>query len=111
VRIALDDFGTGFASLTHLRTYPVDVIKIDRSFVQHLLTSLQDHAILQSILFLAQKLRLDVIAEGIEDASQCELLKALGCKFGQGFLFSRAVPASEAVAWCAPAAERKARVA
>ena len=90
VRIALDDFGTGFASLTHLRTYPVDVIKIDRSFVQHLLTSLQDHAILQSILFLAQKLRLDVIAEGIEDARQCELLKALGCRFGQGYLFSKA---------------------
>jgi diguanylate cyclase (GGDEF)-like protein len=111
VRIALDDFGTGFASLTHLRTYPVDIIKIDRSFVQHLLTSLQDHAILQSILFLARKLRLDVIAEGIEDAQQCESLKTLGCRYGQGYLFSRAVPAAEAVKWCPPIAEERFRVA
>lgn len=102
IRIALDDFGTGFASLTHLRTYPVDIIKIDRSFVLHFLTSVQDHAILQSTLFLARHLQLDVVAEGIEELEQCEFLKALGCKFGQGWYFSKAVSASEAAEWCLP---------
>ncbi len=102
VRIALDDFGTGYASLTHLRTYPVDIIKIDRSFVQHFLTSPQDHAILQSTLFLARHLRLDVVAEGIEETEQCEFLKALGCGYGQGYLYSKAVSADEAVEWCFP---------
>lgn len=102
VRIALDDFGTGFASLTHLRTYPVDIIKIDRTFVQHFLTSFQDHAILQSTLFLARHLKLDVVAEGIEEADQCDFLKALGCRFGQGWLFSKAVCAAEAADLCRP---------
>lgn len=102
VRIALDDFGTGFASLTHLRTFPVDIIKIDRTFVQHFLTSFQDHAILQSTLFLARHLKLDVVAEGIEEADQCEFLKALGCRFGQGWLFSKAICAAEAAEWCGP---------
>lgn len=106
VRIALDDFGTGFASLTHLRTYPVDIIKIDRSFVLHFLKSTQDHAILQSTLFLARHLRLDVVAEGIEELEQCEFLKALGCKFGQGWYFSKAISAAEAAEWCLPIAHR-----
>ena len=108
IRIALDDFGTGFASLSHLRTYPVDVIKIDRSFVRHFLTSFQDHAILQSTLFLARHLRLDVVAEGIEQAEQSEFLKALGCRFGQGYLFSKAVPSEEAASWCRPLTSKKA---
>lgn len=99
IRIALDDFGTGYASLSHLRTYPVDIIKIDRSFVQHFLTSVQDHAIVQSTLFLARHLRLDVVAEGIEEAEQCEFLRALGCQFGQGYLYSRAICADEAREW------------
>ena len=106
-RIALDDFGTGFASLSHLRTYPVDTIKIDRSFVQHFLTSLQDHAILQSTLFLARHLKLDVVAEGIEETEQCEFLRALGCRYGQGYLFSKAVCATEAAEWCLPVAKRR----
>ena len=100
IRISLDDFGTGYASLTHLRNYPVDAIKIDRSFVKHFLTSDRDHAILQSTLFLARHLRLDVVAEGVEEADQCEFLRALNCRFVQGYLFSKALPASEAAEWC-----------
>lgn len=100
VRIALDDFGTGFASLSHLRTYPVDIIKIDRSFVMNFLTSQQDHAILHSTLFLARHMKLDVVAEGIENVDQCEMLNALGCRYGQGWFFSKAVCASEASEWC-----------
>lgn len=100
VKIALDDFGTGYASLSHLRTYPVDIIKVDRSFVQHFLTSFQDHAIVQSTLFLARHLQLDVVAEGIEEEDQCEFLRALGCHYAQGYLFSKAVCAKEAAEWC-----------
>lgn len=100
IRISLDDFGTGYASLSHLRTFPIDVLKIDRSFVQNFLTAPRDHAIVQSTLFLARQLELDVVAEGIESPEQCAFLKALGCRYGQGYLFSKAVPAEEAVQWC-----------
>ena len=100
IRISLDDFGTGYASLTHLRNYPVDALKIDRSFVKHFLTSDRDHAILQATLFLARHLKLDVVAEGVEEAEQCALLRALNCRFVQGYLFSSALPASEAAGWC-----------
>lgn len=102
IRIALDDFGTGFASLTHLRSYPVDVIKIDRSFVQHVLTSEKDRTILQATVFLARHLRLDVVAEGVEGSDQLEYLSALGCGYMQGFLFSKALPAEQAAQWCRP---------
>ena len=102
LRIALDDFGTGYASLVHLRTYPVDVIKIDRSFTQRFLTSVHDHAIVQSTLFLARHLGMHVVAEGIELADQSEFLSALGCKYGQGFLFSEPLNAKDAREWCLP---------
>ncbi len=95
VRISLDDFGTGFASLIHLRTYPVNAIKIDKSFVQLALDLPQDKAILSSALFLAHSLGLDAVAEGIETREQLEMLKAERCSFGQGYLFSKPVPASE----------------
>ncbi len=106
-RIALDDFGTGYASLTHLRSYPVDIIKIDRSFVSHFMTSTRDHAILQSTLFLARHLGMEVVAEGIEETAQCEFLRALGCKYGQGYLFSKAVAAPDATVWCTPTQPKK----
>ena len=100
IRIALDDFGTGYASLSHLRTYPVDIIKLDRSFIQHVLTSPQDHSIVQATLFLARQLKVDVVAEGIEAQDQFQFLSALGCEYGQGWLFAKALPAIEATQWC-----------
>ena len=100
IRISLDDFGTGYASLSHLRTFPIDVLKIDRSFVQNFLTAPRDHAIVQSTLFLARQMELEVVAEGIELPEQCEFLRALGCHYGQGYLFSKAVTADEATQWC-----------
>jgi diguanylate cyclase (GGDEF)-like protein len=103
IRIALDDFGTGYASLVHLRSYSVDVIKIDRSFVQRFLTSAPDRAILEAALRLGARLGMDVVAEGIETGEQLDCLKALGCRLGQGYLFSKALPADEAVQWCLPA--------
>jgi diguanylate cyclase (GGDEF)-like protein len=102
MRVALDDFGTGYASLVHLRSYPVDIIKIDRSFVQGFLSSPQDRAILETMLRLGASLGLDIVAEGIETQAQLDGLKALGCALGQGFLFSQALPASQAIDWLTP---------
>ncbi len=99
IRSALDDFGTGYASLVHLRSCPVDAIKIDRSFVMRFLTSPQDRAILESVVRLGLDLGMQVIAEGIEDEAQLAYLAGLGCPMGQGFLFARAMPAGEAKAW------------
>jgi EAL domain-containing protein (putative c-di-GMP-specific phosphodiesterase class I) len=111
MRVALDDFGTGYASLVHLRSYPIDVIKIDKSFVQRFLRSTQDRAILESILHLGTSLGMDIVAEGIETTAQLESLKSLGCPLGQGFLFSRAIPAAQAADWLTPHALERVRVA
>jgi diguanylate cyclase (GGDEF)-like protein len=89
IKIAFDDFGTGYASLVHLRQLEFDIIKLDMSFVQSMLTSSADMAIVQSVLLLANRLGKTVIAEGVETETQFELLKAYGCHVGQGYLFSR----------------------
>jgi diguanylate cyclase (GGDEF)-like protein/PAS domain S-box-containing protein len=94
-QIALDDFGTGYASLAYLRQYPVDVIKIDRSFITHLTTSDYDHRLVAGIIVLAEALDMKVTAEGVEHPSQAALLKELGCPGAQGYLYSRAVPADQ----------------
>lgn len=88
IRISLDDFGTGFASLTHLRTFPLDTIKIDRSFVSRMLTHEADYAIVSGLIDLAARLRIDLVAEGIETREQLDILTGLGCPFGQGYLFA-----------------------
>ncbi len=93
VRIAIDDFGTGFASLAYLRWLPLDVIKIDRSFVAGIASSRHDEAIVASTVALATRLEKTVIAEGVETAAQLEILARLGCDEMQGYLFGR--PASE----------------
>ncbi len=98
LRIALDDFGTGFASLTHLLTVPVDIIKIDKSFVSQLQLDNRSIAIIEGLLDIARKLDIQVIAEGIETEDQAYLLGQIGCKLGQGYLYSPAVapaPATE----------------
>lgn len=89
VRIALDDFGTGYASLTHLRQLPVDVLKIDRTFVARLLDENESEQIVRAVIALAHGLGKDVIAEGIEHEAQAERLRELGCGYGQGFYFGR----------------------
>jgi len=91
LRVALDDFGTGFASLTHLLTVPVDIIKIDKSFVDQLTSGGPSMAIVEGLLGIAAKLDIRVIAEGIEHEEQASVLRQLGCLFGQGYLFSPAV--------------------
>ncbi len=91
LRIALDDFGTGYASLTHLLSVPVDVIKIDRSFVQRLACDDPSLAIVEGVIGIAQKMGIRVVAEGIETEAQSSVLRDAGCVLGQGYLFSRAV--------------------
>lgn len=94
--IALDDFGTGFSSLTHLRNYPLDELKIDREFVRNIHDlSARDSAITSSLISLAHKLNLRVVAEGVETLEQAQCLRELGCEYLQGFYFSPPVPASE----------------
>jgi EAL domain-containing protein (putative c-di-GMP-specific phosphodiesterase class I) len=94
VKIALDDFGTGYASLRHLKQFPVDIIKIDRSFVRDMEIDPNDEAIVRAVINLGKSLNIAVVAEGIEQLAQAERLQRLGCDFGQGFLFSKAVAAS-----------------
>jgi len=92
VRIALDDFGTGYSSLSHLRSFPIDVLKIDRSFVQHVDGPERDErALVRSIIRMAQALRLETVAEGIERAAQHEQLRAMGADLGQGYLYARPI--------------------
>lgn len=92
VKLAVDDFGTGYSSLSYLRRFPVDVLKIDRSFVSALLDTPRDVAIVRAIATLAHDLELDVVAEGVETIQQANRLRSLGCKTAQGFLYSRPVP-------------------
>lgn len=94
VAVALDDFGTGFASLTHLKQFPVDIIKIDRSFIGDLASEGEDTAIVQAVVGLGKSLGMKVVAEGIETKAQHRFLRDLGCPLGQGFLFGKAMPAS-----------------
>ncbi|MCC2977746.1 EAL domain-containing protein [Sphingomonas sp. PL-96] len=91
LRVALDDFGTGFASLTHLLTVPVDIIKIDKSFVDRLAPGDPSEAIIEGLIRIAGKLDIRVVAEGIETEAQARHLASLGCLLGQGYLFSRPV--------------------
>ncbi|KAK0361043.1 hypothetical protein LTR94_024899 [Friedmanniomyces endolithicus] len=91
LRVALDDFGTGFASLTHLLTVPVDIIKIDKSFVARIEPESRGATIVEGLLAIATKLGIRVVAEGVETRLQAEQLRAFGCGLGQGYLYSKAV--------------------
>jgi EAL domain-containing protein (putative c-di-GMP-specific phosphodiesterase class I) len=95
VHIAIDDFGTGFSSLGQLRHFPIDMIKVDYSFVQGATHDPKDAAITANLVNLAHALGLVAIAEGIESEGQLTSLKGFGCDLGQGFLFARPMPAAE----------------
>ncbi|MBU1190760.1 MAG: EAL domain-containing protein [Gammaproteobacteria bacterium] len=93
ITISLDDFGTGYSSLSHLRRFPINFLKIDRSFVDEALTNVDDRAIVSAIIGMAQNLGLQVVAEGVETREQADFLREKGCDFAQGYFFGRPMSA------------------
>ncbi len=108
VRVAIDDFGTGHSSLNYLKRFPIDVVKIDGSFVNDITTSLVDNAIITAVVTLAQTLGITTVAECVEDAEQLGELRDLGCELIQGYLFARPMPAAELSEWLAAEARTRA---
>src|SRR5207249_9305524 len=106
VRIAVDDFGTGYASLSHLQRLPVDILKIDRSFVAALNNGGRSRQLLRAILDVGEALSLAVVVEGIEDESQLSALEAMGCHMCQGFLIARPSAAEALTSMLGPRAGR-----
>jgi EAL domain-containing protein (putative c-di-GMP-specific phosphodiesterase class I) len=95
IQISIDDFGTGYCSLGYLHHFPVDTLKIDRCFVNQIQGGNRNYQVVNTIIALSNQLELAVIAEGIETTQQLEWLQQLGCQFGQGYLFSKPLPAAE----------------
>ena len=96
VSLSTDDFGTGYSSLSYLHRFPFERLKIDRSFINIMDGDQKSGAIVKTILMLGENLNIEVVAEGIETMKQLEMLRDLGCKTGQGYLFSRPVSAETA---------------
>ncbi|HVF67493.1 MAG TPA: EAL domain-containing protein, partial [Pyrinomonadaceae bacterium] len=97
VGLSIDDFGTGYSSLSYLHRFPIDTLKIDRSFVTQMTDNTENAEIVRTIVTLARSLDMNVIAEGVETRAQLTQLRDLGCDFGQGYLFSKAVSAPAAL--------------
>ena len=95
IQVALDDFGTGYSSMSYLKKFDIDYLKIDQSFVRDMDVDRDNRAIAESIIAMAHKLDMKVIAEGIETEAQKDLLHSAGCDYGQGYLFSRPVTSAE----------------
>ena len=96
VRLALDDFGTGYSSLSHLRRFPLDTLKIDRSFVMRMVSEARDQELVRIIITLAHTLGMDVVAEGVETEAHADSLRSLHCEYAQGFLYAAPLPAKAA---------------
>lgn len=95
VKLVVDDFGTGYSSLSYLKQFPIDVLKIDQSFVKDVLPSSDNGIIVTAVIGMGRNLRLRVVAEGVETSAQCKFLRVRQCDEGQGFYFSQAVAADQ----------------
>ncbi|MBV2089646.1 MAG: EAL domain-containing protein [Candidatus Thiodiazotropha sp. (ex Ctena orbiculata)] len=107
IRLAIDDFGTGYSSLTYLKQFHVDALKIDRSFIRDLTNDIEDAQITTALLGLARSLKIDSIAEGVENQEQLEMLSSWHCDLIQGFLISRPLPFNELATWVSSARKMK----
>ncbi|HRH43568.1 MAG TPA: EAL domain-containing protein [Pyrinomonadaceae bacterium] len=96
VQLSIDDFGTGYSSLSYLHRFPIDTLKVDRSFVSTMEEGSENGEIVRTVISLAKTLGMNVVAEGIETVHQLHQLRILNCEYGQGYLFSRPVPIPEA---------------
>jgi len=94
-QIYMDDFGTGYSSLSYLKRFPINVLKIDRSFIRDMNVEANDRLLVQAIATMSHGLGLQVVAEGVENEGQISLLRKMGCKYGQGYFFSKPVPISD----------------
>ena len=106
VQLAIDDFGTGYSSLSYLQRFPIDVLKVDKTFVEGIAREGEDGALARTILALGEMMNVRTLAEGIETQEQCDALAALGCKFGQGYLFSHPMRGADVAGWAAGQASR-----
>ena len=102
IKLAVDDFGTGYSSLSYLSRFPVDALKIDRSFVTDISNDVESSALAAAIVKIGETLKLDTIAEGIETKEQLAHLKSLGCELGQGYLFARPMALDKTVEFLTP---------
>jgi EAL domain-containing protein (putative c-di-GMP-specific phosphodiesterase class I) len=98
IQLSIDDFGTGYSSLSYLQRFPVNTLKIDRSFIDQITSNEESEGIVQAVITLAHTLKMDVVAEGVETARQLEQLSKLGCDFAQGYFFARPMDAEAATA-------------
>jgi EAL domain-containing protein (putative c-di-GMP-specific phosphodiesterase class I) len=96
VRMSIDDFGTGYSSLSYLHRFPIETLKVDRSFINRIGVGDENEAIVQTIISLAKNLGIDVVAEGIEKAEQLDFLRKVNCHYGQGFYYSRPIDTDSA---------------
>lgn len=96
-KISIDDFGTGYSSLSYLVRFPLDVLKIDRSFIQHICSLADKQAIVDAIIQMAHRLQMEVVAEGVENGQQVELLRKMGCDYIQGYYYSKPLPIEELI--------------
>ena len=92
LKLAIDDFGTGYSSLNYLKKFPIDTVKVDRSFIMDIPQSADDMAITSAVIAMAHRLNMSVVAEGVETPEQLEFLQNNGCEFAQGYLFSKPLP-------------------
>jgi EAL domain-containing protein (putative c-di-GMP-specific phosphodiesterase class I) len=108
VRMAIDDFGTGYSSLNYLARFPIDTLKIDRSFVGRILEDTRDRDVVRTIIAMGKALGLSVVAEGVDHPDVVRFLRQEGCHLGQGYFWTRPVPAEEVPALLRPSNPRRA---
>jgi EAL domain-containing protein (putative c-di-GMP-specific phosphodiesterase class I) len=99
VTLSIDDFGTGYSSLSYLKRFPIDTLKIDKSFVRNLSDDADSRAIALAIVSMAHSLRMNVIAEGVEDAAQAHILSEMSCDEAQGYWYAHPMPAEAVEVW------------